>query len=754
MSVHVINDNGNSWANLALNLLAPIMTDAMKRQYEADINRKNNMAKLHIMQAAQNQARGTTPTLTAPQSWDEAVQAQDNSNAWANAFHGNNNNPWADAILNSNNNQWAQAMNRNSLEKLSQPVSFDNNPDALPTASDYQQAAAQILGSKRFSMVNPQLMQELLQPAITADQNALKQRSTQKLADDLASAQNSTALKNLLTAGMTKGDISAEAAKMILSANAPTVSNFDAGNALYRILSDPMTGNIINMQPIVKGLAPQDVQNNNFRMRELNERSRQFDAELERRAEELYEQQRQFDTRLKQQARQFGLTFDENKRQFDINQNSRDRDFYENQRQFNAGQERRANEFDSTMNENRRQFDINQDRLDRELYERQRQFDTDQERKAWEYSLNFDEGQREFDINSNLKAQELDFRRQVEKNQMKGRLTDVDRERLKLIQSTLAQLSDRNEELKNAFEQETDPNLKQMILSTMERNYQNIQSIYQYGAKELPDLFSYYDFSKAQAPSSNAAKENIQPQEVQPKEPEKKTQKVISQPTHLNSWTNGNSYNVSSGYGERTLNSITKNHKGIDTLTPAGTPITAPDFSGLKNLTVKHTGYEAGGYGNNIDVEGDYLGHKISYKFAHLMDGLQVQEGQKLEPGTLIAKTGNTGRVSGKNGGYHLHFEVKIDGKEINPMEIDKKLNELQSDFTKQQLDKAQKYQLQSMKRIGYKMGDPFLYSPEDPNTYVTFDNFSKAVEAASKHGYTVEDVLKKYNDEDGLTWR
>ncbi len=58
------------------------------------------------------------------------------------------------------------------------------------------------------------------------------------------------------------------------------------------------------------------------------------------------------------------------------------------------------------------------------------------------------------------------------------------------------------------------------------------------------------------------------------------------------------------------------------------------------------------------------------------------------------------------------------------------------------------------MKRIGYKMGDPFLYSPEDPNTYVTFDNFSKAVEAASKHGYTVEDVLKKYNDEDGLTWR
>ena len=59
---------------------------------------------------------------------------------------------------------------------------------------------------------------------------------------------------------------------------------------------------------------------------------------------------------------------------------------------------------------------------------------------------------------------------------------------------------------------------------------------------------------------------------------------------------------------------------------------------------------------------------------------IKVKVGQTLSQGALIGGVGNTGNARGKNGGYHLHIETSIDGKNIDPSEFDAKLAEIQSE--------------------------------------------------------------------------
>ena len=49
---------------------------------------------------------------------------------------------------------------------------------------------------------------------------------------------------------------------------------------------------------------------------------------------------------------------------------------------------------------------------------------------------------------------------------------------------------------------------------------------------------------------------------------------------------------------------------------------------------------------------------------------VNVKQGQQLRYGDLIGKVGNTGNSRGKNGGYHLHIETRIDGVLKNPAEF------------------------------------------------------------------------------------
>lgn len=95
------------------------------------------------------------------------------------------------------------------------------------------------------------------------------------------------------------------------------------------------------------------------------------------------------------------------------------------------------------------------------------------------------------------------------------------------------------------------------------------------------------------------------------------------------------------------------NHKGLDIAASCGSPIYAAasgtvEFSGTKSSLGKLVIIN---HGNGVKT---YYGHCSS---------LNVSSGQKVEAGTNIAAVGKTGAATG----YHLHFEVRVNGTSVNP---------------------------------------------------------------------------------------
>ncbi|AUS97461.1 hypothetical protein CDQ84_06535 [Clostridium thermosuccinogenes] len=66
-------------------------------------------------------------------------------------------------------------------------------------------------------------------------------------------------------------------------------------------------------------------------------------------------------------------------------------------------------------------------------------------------------------------------------------------------------------------------------------------------------------------------------------------------------------------------------------------------------------------YGNTIEID---HGHGITTFYGHA-SRLLVKEGQTVKKGEVIAKVGSTGRSTGS----HLHFEIRINGNAVDPLE-------------------------------------------------------------------------------------
>lgn len=122
-------------------------------------------------------------------------------------------------------------------------------------------------------------------------------------------------------------------------------------------------------------------------------------------------------------------------------------------------------------------------------------------------------------------------------------------------------------------------------------------------------------------------------------------------------------YYISSSYGLRKdpMNGRRAFHKGVDLAGWHKTEIFAP-----ADGTVLRAGRN-GGYGNFIELE-----HKNGFvtRFGHL-NKIKVKKGQSVTKNDVIGLMGSTGRSTST----HLHYEVLLNDKHVNPVKITKALS-------------------------------------------------------------------------------
>lgn len=94
-------------------------------------------------------------------------------------------------------------------------------------------------------------------------------------------------------------------------------------------------------------------------------------------------------------------------------------------------------------------------------------------------------------------------------------------------------------------------------------------------------------------------------------------------------------------------------HKGIDIAATRGTPILATAAG-----TVTFAGWSSG-YGYLVKID---HGNGVETYYGHC-SRLYVSAGESVEAGTEIAAVGSTGNSTGN----HLHFEIRLNGEQINP---------------------------------------------------------------------------------------
>jgi murein DD-endopeptidase MepM/ murein hydrolase activator NlpD len=115
---------------------------------------------------------------------------------------------------------------------------------------------------------------------------------------------------------------------------------------------------------------------------------------------------------------------------------------------------------------------------------------------------------------------------------------------------------------------------------------------------------------------------------------------------------------VTSGFAMR-IHPLAKTwrvHNGVDYSAPVGTPVKSVGAG-----TVEFAGRQ-GGYGNVVQVR--HAGNK-STLYAHL-SRIDVRTGEAVVQGQLVGAVGATGVATGP----HLHFEFKINGEHVDPLDV------------------------------------------------------------------------------------
>lgn len=95
-------------------------------------------------------------------------------------------------------------------------------------------------------------------------------------------------------------------------------------------------------------------------------------------------------------------------------------------------------------------------------------------------------------------------------------------------------------------------------------------------------------------------------------------------------------------------------HQGVDIAAPPGQPVRAS-----ADGVVIQAG-PIGALGQAVFVA---HGFGVTTRYGHL-SRIDVRPGQRVKRGETVGRVGNTGRSTG----YHLHYEVRVDGQPVNPL--------------------------------------------------------------------------------------
>ncbi|MFO1518950.1 MAG: M23 family metallopeptidase [bacterium] len=101
-------------------------------------------------------------------------------------------------------------------------------------------------------------------------------------------------------------------------------------------------------------------------------------------------------------------------------------------------------------------------------------------------------------------------------------------------------------------------------------------------------------------------------------------------------------------------------HAGVDIAAPYGTTVVAP-----MDGTVAFVGFK-GGYGRTVIID---HGDGFSTLYGHASETM-VTEGEVIKKGQPVSKIG----LSGRSTGPHLHYEVHMEGRPVNPLAWTEKL--------------------------------------------------------------------------------
>lgn len=115
---------------------------------------------------------------------------------------------------------------------------------------------------------------------------------------------------------------------------------------------------------------------------------------------------------------------------------------------------------------------------------------------------------------------------------------------------------------------------------------------------------------------------------------------------------------VSSGYGARRspFGGKKKHHGGIDFSAPYGSEVLSTADGVIKKVS------RSGTYGIFIDID---HGNNVLTRYAHLSETF-AKKGEKVCATQRIGLVGSTGRSTGA----HLHYEIRVNGKTIDPLEL------------------------------------------------------------------------------------